>query len=188
MKQFEVLFGAAMLAAWAAVVFWGLGQATLSAKSGRLWEQGYLIGFVEGCAIGVGLVLMFGRALLQFDVFGKGFVLACAGAFAIWAHGRWSRDERRTDDKFKPDDELQTKAIGTLKEMIRRNLLTVCVDITDPSAVLSCPVREAIAAGSRSVTEKEIIQELLTGKTIKKKGGPGIELFIAGKFRLPSDE
>ena len=72
--------------------------------------------------------------------------------------------------------------------MIRRDLLTVPIWITDPSASLSVRVREAIIANSRSATQKEIIRELLTGEPIKKKGGPGIELLLNQQFRLPTDD
>jgi hypothetical protein len=90
--------------------------------------------------------------------------------------------------RFKSDEKLQAEALDILTEMIRRDFLSVSVYITDPSCVLSCRVREAIVANSRSATQKEIVRELLTGESIKKKGGPGIELLLNQQFRLPSED
>jgi hypothetical protein len=90
--------------------------------------------------------------------------------------------------RFKSNEKLQSEALDILTEMIRRDLLTVTVWITDPSISLSCRVREAIVAGSRSRTQNEIISELLTGQVIKKKGGPGIELLLGESFRLRTDD
>jgi hypothetical protein len=90
--------------------------------------------------------------------------------------------------RFKSNEKLQAEALDILTEMIRRELLTVSVWISDPSIHLSCPVREAIVAGSRSTTQKEIMIELITGQPIKKKGGPGIDLLINEQFRLPTDQ
>jgi hypothetical protein len=73
--------------------------------------------------------------------------------------------------------------------MIRRDLLTVSVSLTDPSTCLKCPVREAIVANTRTATQDGIIRELVTGEPIKKtKGGPGIELLLNEVFRLPTDD
>ena len=91
--------------------------------------------------------------------------------------------------RFKSDEKLQAEALDILTELIRRDLLTVSVNITDPDGVFSCPVREAIVAGSRSYTQREIMQELLTGKSIKKKGGPGIDLLLNNEpFRWRTEE
>ena len=87
--------------------------------------------------------------------------------------------------RFKSDEKLQAEALDVLTEMIRWDLLTVTVSITDPSVSLSCRVQEAALAYRRTATQKEIIRELLTGEPIKKKGGPGIELSLSQKFRLP---
>jgi hypothetical protein len=61
--------------------------------------------------------------------------------------------------RFKSDEKLQAEALDILTEMIRRDLLTVSVLITDPSVVLKCHVREAIIANSRSATREEILTE-----------------------------
>lgn len=90
--------------------------------------------------------------------------------------------------RFKSDEKLQAEALDILTEIIRRDLLTVSASITDPPISLSCRVREAIIAGSRSAAQKEITTQTLTGEPVKKKGGPGIELLLSQVFRLPPDE
>jgi hypothetical protein len=91
--------------------------------------------------------------------------------------------------RFRSDEKFQAEALDILAEMIRRELLTVSVVITEPPASLSCRVREAIVANSRTATQKEITRELITGEPIKKKkGGPGIELLLNERFRLPTDD
>ena len=90
--------------------------------------------------------------------------------------------------RFKSDARLQAEALDILTQMVRRDLLTVSVYITDPSVVLEVPVREAIVARSRTATQKEIVRELLSGEPIKKKRGPGIELLLNRQFRLATDD
>jgi hypothetical protein len=170
----NVIFGSIILAAWAALVLWGLGQTTLSAIRGHMWASNYLAGLAVGCVFGVGLVLFFKNSL-PFDLIGAGFVLGAVGGLAIWAMGREAR---------KLNDTLQTRALDILNEFIRVDLLTVSVSIRDPSTNVSCQVREARAPVR--ATKVEIYGELLTGKPIK--GGPGIELILNRQFRLLADE
>jgi hypothetical protein len=89
----EVVLGFILLAAWAAVVLWGLAQIALSARR----EQGdrdYLTGLVVGCALSGGIMLMFFRHI-EADVFGAGFALALISSLFIWAGGREARHRRR---------------------------------------------------------------------------------------------
>jgi phage host-nuclease inhibitor protein Gam len=88
--------------------------------------------------------------------------------------------------RFKSNEKLQAEALDILREMIRRELLTVSVVITDPQTSLSCRVMDAFER--RTATQKEITRELLTGEPIKKKGAEGIELVLGQKFRLSSDD
>jgi hypothetical protein len=166
----EIVLGAIILAAWAGVVLWSLGQTALSATRGQA-SLDYVIGLIAGCISGAGVMMMFHPH--DASLFGAGFVLALCGTVVIWVrqHG-------------KLDEKLQTTALGILEEMIRKELLTVSVHITDPPAILACRVREAIVAGSRSATQEEITREIMTGKPIKQKTGQGIELLLNHNFRL----
>jgi hypothetical protein len=76
-----------------------------------------------------------------------GFVLASGGTFEIWVFRHGLRPDAGA--RFKSDQKLQTAALEILEELIRKELLTVSVLITDPAASLSCRAREAIVAGSR---------------------------------------
>jgi hypothetical protein len=85
----------------------------------------------------------------------------------------------------KSDQKLQTAALEILEELIRKELLTVPLLITDPAASLSCRVREAIVAGSREAPQEQIMKKMLTGEAIKTKPRQGIELLLNQKFKLP---
>ena len=70
--------------------------------------------------------------------FGVGFVLASGGTFEIWVFRHGLRPDAGA--RFKSDQTLQTAALEILEELIRKELLTVSVLITDPAASLSCRV------------------------------------------------
>jgi hypothetical protein len=109
----------------------------------------------------------------------------------IWCAGQVTRPSvcrRQQVDlliRFKSNEKLQAEALGILTEMIRRNLLTASVYISDPACVFSCNILDAYLTGSRSVTRKEIWNSYMTGVMPKRKGGPGITLTINQQFRLP---
>jgi len=56
--------------------------------------------------------------------------------------------------RSKLDEKLQAEAIDILTVMIRRNLLTVTVQITDPSVSLSCIVQAAFLAIAEAPLKK----------------------------------
>ena len=85
--------------------------------------------------------------------------------------------------RFKSNEKLQAEALDILTEMIRRNLLTASVYISDPACVFLCNFLDAYPAGSRDATRKEILNSYMTG--VKRNGGPGITLTINQEFRLP---
>ena len=85
--------------------------------------------------------------------------------------------------RFKSNEKLQAEALDILTEMIRRNLLTASVYISDPACVFLCNILDAYPAGSRDATRKEILNSYMTG--VKRKNGPGITLTINQEFRLP---
>jgi hypothetical protein len=175
----EIILGVIMLAAWAALMLWGLGQSVLSARRRQTWD--YVVGLIVGCILVAGLMLMFHPHDASF--FGVGFVLALGGTFEIWVFRYGLRPDAGA--RFKSDQKLQTAALEILEELIRKELLTVSVLITDPAASLSCRVREAIVAGSREATQEQIMKEMLTGEAIKTKPRQGIELLLNQKFKLP---
>jgi hypothetical protein len=175
----ETILGVIMLAAWAALVLWGLGQSVLSARRRQAWD--YVVGLIIGCILVAGLMLMFHPHDASF--FGVGFVLALGGIFEIWVFRHGLRPDAGA--RFKSDQKLQTAALEILEELIGKELLTVSVLITDPAASLSCRVREAIVDGSREATQEQIMKEMLTGEAIKTKPRQGIELLLNQKFKLP---
>ncbi len=172
----ETALGAIILAAWAALLLWGLGQTALSAKKGYTSLE-YVIGLVTGCVLAAGLVLMFGPHDASF--FGAGFLLALGGTLLIW----FRRGPLSAAARFKSDDKLQTAALGIIEEMIRKELLMVSVAITDPPASVSCRVQAAFVA--KSATQEEITREILTGEPIL---GHGVELLLNKRFRLPTEK
>jgi hypothetical protein len=89
-------------------------------------------------------------------------------------------------NRFKSNEKLQAEALVILKEMIRRNLLSVSVSISDPSYCVSCPVMDAYAL--RFATKDEIAHELITGEPIKTKGAEGIALVLNQRFRMATDD
>jgi hypothetical protein len=92
-------------------------------------------------------------------------------------------------ERFLPKDQIQEQAIRIINELIRRGLITVTVRIDDPACSFCCKVTQAIPEGSNSFTTTEIAKEFWTGKTVKKTGGPGIELSLDQAFRLtPENE
>ncbi|MEY9575847.1 hypothetical protein ABIE88_003423 [Bradyrhizobium diazoefficiens] len=86
--------------------------------------------------------------------------------------------------RFMSDEKLQAEALDLLAELIRRDLLTASVNITDPSCVVSCAILDAFPTGSRDASQAEILSSYMTGTLPKKKGGPGITLSINQAFRL----
>ena len=86
--------------------------------------------------------------------------------------------------RFKSNEKLQAEALDILTEMIRRNLLTASVYISDPACVFLCNFLDAYPAGSRDATRKEILNSYMTGVMPKRKG-EGITLTINQEFRLP---
>jgi hypothetical protein len=159
-------------------VLWGLTQTALSARS----DQGnhfYLVGLGIGCAFGVGVVLFFKNSL-PFDTHGLGFVLAALSSLWIVVAGYEAR---------KSNENLQSDALDILTEMIRRNLLTASVNISDPDCSLSCNILDAYPTGSRDATMQEVLNSYMTGVLPKRKGGPGITLTIGQRFKLlPQEE
>ena len=87
--------------------------------------------------------------------------------------------------RFKSNEKLQTEALDILAEMIRRDLLTASVHISDPPCSLSCNILDAYPTGSRDATAQEVLNSYMTGVLPKRKGGPGITLTINQQFRLP---
>jgi len=87
--------------------------------------------------------------------------------------------------RFKSNEKLQNEALDILTELIRRNLLTASVNISDPDCCFVCNVLDAYLTGSRSATMSEILSSYMTGALPKRKGGPGITLTINQQFRLP---
>ena len=87
--------------------------------------------------------------------------------------------------RFKSNEKLQAEALDILTEMIRRNLLTASVYISDPACVFLCDILDVYPAGSRDATRKEILNSYMTGVMPKRKNGPGITLTINQEFRLP---
>jgi hypothetical protein len=87
--------------------------------------------------------------------------------------------------RFKSNEKLQAEALDILTEMIRRDLLTASVIISDPDYVLSCNILDAYPTGSRDATRQEILNSYMTGVLPKRKGGPGITLTANQVFRLP---
>jgi hypothetical protein len=172
----ETVLGATILAAWAALLLWGLGQTALSARRGYT-SSDYVVGLVTGCLSGVGFVLMFGPH--DASLFGAGFLLALCGTFVIW----FRQGPLSAAARFKSDEKLQTTALGIIEEMIRKELLTVCVAITDPPTSVSCRVQAAFV--SKSATQEKITREILTGEPIL---GHGVELLLNKRFRLPTDK
>jgi hypothetical protein len=86
------------------------------------------------------------------------------------------------------DEKLQAESLDLLAELIRRNLLTASVNITEPPCVMSCAILDAFPTGSRSATKADILSSYMTGTLPKKKGGPGITLSINQPFRLPAQK
>ena len=82
-----MFLGTILIAAWAAVVLWGLARTTLAARKGSEWERAYLVGLGVGCAFGVGVLLSI-KSSLPLDTFGLSFFLAAGAGFAIWTFGR----------------------------------------------------------------------------------------------------
>jgi hypothetical protein len=148
-------------------------------EGGKRWD--YVVGLIVGCILVAGLMLMFHPHDASF--FGVGFVLASGGTFEIWVFRHGLRPDAGA--RFKSEQKLQTAALEILEELIRKELLTVSVLITDPAASLSCRAREAIVAGSREATQEQIMKEMLTGEAIKTKSRQGIELLLNQKFKLP---
>jgi hypothetical protein len=175
----ETILGVIMLTAWAALVLWGVGQTALSAR--RRQTLGLRRGFDRWLHFGCGTHVDVSSTRRQF--FGVGFVLASGGTFEIWVFRHGLRPDAGA--RFKSDQKLQTAALEILEELIRKELLTVSVLITDPAASLSCRAREAIVAGSREATQEQIMKEMLTGEAIKTKSRQGIELLLNQKFKLP---
>jgi hypothetical protein len=124
-----------------------------------MWASNYIAGLIVGCALGVGLVL-FVKNSLPFDLIGVGFVLALCGTLFNWAVVYEAR---------KSSDTLQTRALGILKELIRKDLLTVSISIKEPPTSLSCPVQKALTS-------------------VPINGRPGIELLLNRQFKLLADE
>jgi hypothetical protein len=91
--------GAALLVAWAAFVLWGLGHSFLSARRGKAEDQGYLVGVVVGCVLGVGLMMSFHRDAGFFGIhtIGFGFMLAFIAGLLIWARGSAARSASRNE-------------------------------------------------------------------------------------------
>ena len=87
--------------------------------------------------------------------------------------------------RFKSNEKLQAEALDILTEMIRRNLLTASVYISDPACVFLCNILDVYPAGSRDATRKEILNSYMTGVMPKRKNGPGTTLTINQEFRLP---
>jgi len=86
----EDILVAVVLAVWAMLVLWGVGEITLSAKRRQMWPARlYVAGLISSFAMGAGLVLIF-RNRLPFDFLGAG--LAVCGGIAIWAIGRATRE------------------------------------------------------------------------------------------------
>jgi hypothetical protein len=90
----ETFLGAIVIATWAAVVLRGLERTAVAARKGRKWERAYLVGWVVGCAFGVGVVLSMKNSL-PLDTFSLGFLLAAGAGFAIWAFGRRGQPSKR---------------------------------------------------------------------------------------------
>ena len=86
--------------------------------------------------------------------------------------------------RFKSNEKLQAETLDILTELIRRDLLTTSVSISDPDCVLSCNILDAYPTGSRSATMREVLNSYMTGVLPKRKGGPGITLTIDRRFRL----
>ena len=86
--------------------------------------------------------------------------------------------------RFKSNEKLQAETLDILTELIRRDLLTTSVSISDPDCVLSCNILDAYPTGSRSATMREVLNSYMTGVLPKRKGGPGITLTIDQRFRL----
>ena len=86
----EDILVAVVLAVWAMLVLWGVGEITLSAKRRQMWPARlYVAGLISGFAMGSGLALIF-RDRLPFDFLGAGS--AVCGGIAIWAIGRATRE------------------------------------------------------------------------------------------------
>jgi hypothetical protein len=82
----EEILGGIVLAAWAALVLWGIVEMARSAARREQWPPSfYVVGLIGACAIGAGSVMTL-RAMLP-DVFGLGFLLAAGGGLAIWGVG-----------------------------------------------------------------------------------------------------
>jgi len=141
----EVVLGAALLIAWAVLFFWGAARVAISAWRGSDLDSGRASGFIAGTALAAGIIL-FSKNSLPFDMIGVGFVLAALGGFSVWAMGR------ATGALVGPPEKLQAEALDILTEMIRRNLLTASVSISDPACSLSCNILDAYPTGSRDAT------------------------------------
>jgi hypothetical protein len=65
----DTVLGFILLAAWAALLLWAFAQIALSARQDER-AQHYLAGLVFGCALGVGIMLMFFRHIHGLDSMG----------------------------------------------------------------------------------------------------------------------
>jgi hypothetical protein len=91
--------------------------------------------------------------------------------------------------RFQSNEKLQAEALDILTELIRRDLLTASVNISDPDISLSCNILDAYPTGRGTATKQEILNSYMTGVLPKRKGGPGITLTIGQRFKLlPQEE
>ena len=124
----ETFLGAIVIATWAAVVLRGLERTAVAARKGRKWERAYLVGWVVGCAFGVGVVLSMKNSL-PLDTFSLGFLLAAGAGFAIWAFGRRGQPSKRRpfDQNGRPSRAGRTGWVYT-----RRTDLTAWIRSEEP--------------------------------------------------------